>query len=190
MYFYRFIKQTRQHIVMILFCSYAFPCAKNCQKLWQRQVQMLWQVWKSRPPSYQQIWCYVKMNVKQSFVVNKMKVHQNKTKINSRLTVADDIHLQNDVDRSFFFLTGCTPSTAGVHPTGKKKDRSTLFWRWVSSRLPELSIVSLIFGFVLMNFRFIHIYLPDESIQGKFYYLHIVSLIILQLTAFAIEHNG
>ena len=25
------------------------------------------------------------------------------------------------------FLTGNTPSTAGVHPTGKKKDRSTSF---------------------------------------------------------------
>ena len=26
--------------------------------------------------------------------------------------------------------------------------------------------VSLIFGFVLMNFHFIHIYKPDQSVQG------------------------
>ena len=36
------------------------------------------------------------------------------------------------------FLTSSTPSTVSVRPTGKKKDRSTSFWRWVSSRIPEI----------------------------------------------------
>ena len=34
-------------------------------------------------------------------------------------------------------LTGSAPSTAGVRSTGKRKDRSTSFWRWVSPRMPE-----------------------------------------------------
>ena len=32
--------------------------------------------------------------------------------------------------------------------------------------------VSLIFGFVLMNFNFIHNYKPDESIQGQLGYTY------------------
>ena len=59
------------------------------------------------------------------------------------------------------FLTGSTPSTVGVRPTGKKMDRST-------SSL-NCQFVSLIFDFVLMNFHFIHTYKPDEYIQGYLY---------------------
>ena len=35
------------------------------------------------------------------------------------------------------FLIGSATFTVGVHSTGKKKDRSTSFWRWVSPRTPK-----------------------------------------------------
>ena len=73
------------------------------------------------------------------------------------------------------FLTGSTPSTAGVRPTGKKKDRSKSFWRLISSKIPETVNpwgFFFCFCFVLMNFHFIHIYKPDESIQGCFSIFH------------------
>ena len=50
-------------------------------------------------------------------------------------------------------LPSILASTAGVHSTGKRKDRSTSFWWWVSPRMPELSSRELIFGFALMNFN-------------------------------------
>ena len=55
------------------------------------------------------------------------------------------------------FLTDSTPSTVDVRPTGEKKDRSTSFWRWIVQDTWNCQSVSLIFGFVLMNFHFIYI---------------------------------
>ena len=65
------------------------------------------------------------------------------------------------------FLISSATFTVGVHSTGKKKDRSTSFWRWVSPRTPKLSIRELVFGFCLKNFLIIYTNKVDESIKEK-----------------------
>ena len=68
------------------------------------------------------------------------------------------------------FLTGSTPSTAGVCPFGKKKDRSTSFWRWVLFRIPETVnpwLLSFGFGFDELSFYWLKKLLSKLHLLGK-----------------------